>query len=208
MSAVAARGIPTAMNTPRERQLAWLQQVLDRTGLKPHTLAMKAGMTAPNLYRFLDEKSGRTLRSATIIRLARAANVAAPDELTGMADGDARPYDYDAKAFSPPDPATQPRMMSFEITSDAAQLAGFEPGDIAIIDTQMTPEPGQLVLAQVYDLRIGDADTVIRYFEPPYLVSASTDPELRKPILIDQKTVSMRGVVVKQLRARNLLQAS
>ncbi len=196
------------MTTPRQQQLDWLAGILKKTGMRPSALAAKAGMTAPNLYRFLDGQSERTLRPATIVKLARAANVSPPDELAGLSDGDARAYTFDAKAFTPPDPEKHPRLLTYEITTDALTLAGFERGDIAVIDTRLTPVPGQLVMAQVYDLRIGDADTVIRWFEPPYLISASADPELRKPIPIDPQKVSLRGVVVRQLRSRDLLKAS
>ncbi|MDX2237186.1 MAG: hypothetical protein NW203_06445 [Hyphomonadaceae bacterium] len=178
--------------------------MLDRSGLKPSQLATRAGMTAPNLYKFLDDDSGRTLRKETIVKLARAANAPPPDDLVGLAENEGRRFDYDPRLFATPDNAEEPRIVSFEITSDALRLAGFEPGDIAVVDTRRAPEPGQIVMAQVYDLRLGSADTVFRYFEPPYLVSASTEPDARKPILIDSQTVALRGVVIRQLRSREL----
>jgi hypothetical protein len=57
------------------------------------------------------------------------------------------------------------------------------------------------VCAQVYDMG-GRAKTVFRIFEHPFLVAASIDPSLHRPLLIDNRAIMVRGVVVASMRPR------
>jgi hypothetical protein len=57
-----------------------------------------------------------------------------------------------------------------------------------------------VVCAQVYQWPSGTAQTVFRIFEPPYLVAATDDPTERRPLLIDNNQVTVKGVVTQSLR--------
>ncbi len=59
-----------------------------------------------------------------------------------------------------------------------------------------------VVCAQVYDWARGKAETVFRLYEPPYLLSSTTDPKLLRPLVVDDDVVMIKGVVVASLRSR------
>jgi hypothetical protein len=63
------------------------------------------------------------------------------------------------------------------------------------------------VCAQLYRWSEGRADTVFRLYEPPYLVAMTRDAELRKPALVDNDRVIIKGVVILTLRPRERLMA-
>ena len=91
---------------------------------------------------------------------------------------------------------------AYRLESRALECAGFQPGDTMIVDLNAGPQPGDVVCAQIYDYARALADTVFRVYEPPYLVSATFDARLRRPLVLDQHLVDIKGVVVASLRAR------
>lgn len=82
----------------------------------------------------------------------------------------------------------------------ALEHAGYLPGDVLMVDLNSEPHDGDVVCAQIYDLR-GRAETVFRIFERPYLVAATLDRTHFKPIYVDER-VSIRGVVINLIRPR------
>lgn len=70
-----------------------------------------------------------------------------------------------------------------------------------MVDLNARPEVGDVVCAQVYD-RAGKGETVFRVFEDPFLVAATLDTKLIRPLLIDNDRVVIRGVVVASFRER------
>ena len=52
------------MTSVREQQLEWVNACLDKTGMTVNALAEAAGMSPPNLYRFLDPSSKKNLEEA------------------------------------------------------------------------------------------------------------------------------------------------
>lgn len=87
------------------------------------------------------------------------------------------------------------------LKSRSLEAAGYLPGDVLIVDLNARPEPGDVVCAQVYD-RAGRVETVFRIFEDPFLMAATLDRSLIKPLLIDNDRVVVRGVVTASLRER------
>ena len=79
---------------------------------------------------------------------------------------------------------------------------GYMPGDYMLVDTHASERAraGDVVVAQVYDNAKGSAVTVLRRFEPPVLVAASTDPEDRRVHIVDGVNVVIRGKVVGSWR--------
>lgn len=95
----------------------------------------------------------------------------------------------------------QPHWQPWIIRGRALTLSGIMQGDIVIVDHQMTtPEPGEVVIAQSYDWDAGETRSVIRIYEPPYLIAASQEQQYRKPILIDHDKVRITGTVIGTLR--------
>jgi len=83
--------------------------------------------------------------------------------------------------------------------SRALEHAGYLPGDILIVDLNAKPQDGDAVCAQIYD-RNGKTETAFRIYEYPFLIAASADPDLRRPVLVDNERASIRGVVMASIR--------
>lgn len=80
-------------------------------------------------------------------------------------------------------------------------LAGYLPDDIVVVDhNRRDAKAGQVVVANLHDWSLEKARTIIRLYEPPYLVAASADPAHRKPVLVDHNQVMIMGVAVALLR--------
>ena len=88
----------------------------------------------------------------------------------------------------------------WRITGRALEMAGYLPGDLVVVDLDRKAARGDAVCAQIYDLDNDTAQTVLRLFEPPYLVAASSRAEFRKPDLVDDERVKIMGVVVASVR--------
>lgn len=87
------------------------------------------------------------------------------------------------------------------IRGQALIHAGYLPGDLVLIDhARHDAPPGSVVCAQLVDWRSGAARTVIRLWEPPYLVAATSLPGYRKPTLVDGTHASLHGLAVACLR--------
>jgi AcrR family transcriptional regulator len=88
------------------------------------------------------------------------------------------------------------------IRSRALELAGILPGDIALVDLGATPHVGDVVYAQIYDMAQMSAETIVRQYDPPYLLSATLDRRHRRPILLDSGHVAIKGVMIALIRPR------
>src|SRR5690606_41913413 len=73
-------------------------------------------------------------------------------------------------------------------------LPGVCPADIPVIDQTRRPRAGDLVCAQVTDLATGATGTVMRRFEPPFIVAHSARMEPQRPELVDDERVVIMGV--------------
>lgn len=194
-----ARAMVPPMNAARKRQMEWLEEVLTKTGLSINQLAEKAKIDPSTIYKFQSGDSEQ-LRDRTLLRLAQVAQ-SPPPEVPGLSDGDAVQFDYS----NMPDLSEMPgegRYFPLKITSTAVEKAGIAPGDILIFDSKATPETGDIVCAQVIDYRLGTGDTLIRYYDKPYLLARTDDPQQLRPMIVDDDRVQIRGVLVKQIRVK------
>lgn len=179
---------------------AWLNAVMQQSGLKPTPLARRAGLAPSTILRALDPESGISLERRSIQKIAAALRIAPPvlgsDAVTGFSEPDLAPYMAEDGAPAPDLPANHYRM---RVHSRALDLEGFLPGDIATFDMGATPKGGDAVQAQVY-AEMG-AETVLRVYDPPYLVTRSTDPRLAaKPLLVDGERVRIAAVCIRMER--------
>ncbi|PZP54968.1 MAG: hypothetical protein DI604_36820 [Delftia acidovorans] len=85
--------------------------------------------------------------------------------------------------------------------SRALEAAGYLPGDVLVVDMNAAPQSGDVVCAEILD-RSGKPEMVMRILERPFLVAATFDPSLFKPMLIDGDRVTVRGVVIASFRER------
>ncbi|MGL4396635.1 MAG: hypothetical protein ACRCS9_08865 [Hyphomicrobium sp.] len=204
------------MDLDRPKLRAWLTAVLESTGETPTALARKAGLAQSTLTRFLNSDDSPNLSLRSVAKIAHAAGMDPPGIAASIAPRATQPGRGN---FSSPDAApyqidetdtfdlaiktllsTRRAADAWTLSSTALVTAGYLPGDILLVDLNATPKAGDVVCAQAYRWNEGRAETVFRIFEPPYLVSTSADPAVRKPLLVDNDRVIIKGVVVGMLR--------
>jgi transcriptional regulator with XRE-family HTH domain len=203
------------VNELKERQIAWLRDMLARHGLKPTPLAERAGVNPSTLTRKLNGTDmGGPFTEATIAKIAAAFGEDYPTlsggsgggRSAGFRDTEAEPYvavASDPLADAIRHLCDRPGVDPWTLHSRALEYEGYRPGDIMIVDLNAEPRRGDVVCAQLYDWqRPGGTQTVFRLFEPPYLVGAGPDEASRKPRLIDNDSVAIKGVVLTSLRPR------
>ena len=193
------------------RHFAWVDWLLSKTGKTDATLAKEAGLAVNYLYR---KRADGTVLGATQIRMLMDHwGLPGPDTYllpgaAGLSDEGAL---YDPGSAAVDDVTKQmiaialkgrPNAASWHLKTHALQGEGYQPGDILIADAAVPPQARDVVVAQVYDLKTGTAETVFRVLEPPYLVAASTDPALRRPLLVDNERVIVTGTVTQSFRVR------
>jgi hypothetical protein len=119
----------------------------------------------------------------------------------GFAEGDLAVYDAPL-----PGQAEKPALGRgrWRVTSRALDLAGFMPGDLVEFDlTDDRPAPGEVVVAQHYSSDGRQATTLLRIYEPPYLVRASSDPDApRRPVEVKEGRVAIMGRFWRLVRER------
>lgn len=193
------------------RHFAWVDWLAARTGRSDAALAKDAGLNVNYLYR---KRADGTVLGATQIRmLMDHYGLPGPDTYqlpgaNGLADEGAMfvvgAPGQDAVVRQMVEVATKgrPSAAPWVLNTRAMEDAGYFIGDIVISDGNVTPMAGDPVVAQVYDLRSGTAETVFRILESPYLVAASSDPALRKPLLVDNERVIVMGTITQSIRTR------
>lgn len=186
-----------------KRWVLWLEQ---RLGLSKSKISTSAGMSDTTLSRIFHEDYFSPLSQTSILKVRKRFNVPGPDEFETTGFGEAEQLRYDAK--SEPELAAIIKAMQagrnavepWRLRTRALELIGCMAGDVVMVDLNGTPAPGDAVCAQIYDWNGGSAETVFRVFEAPFLVAASLEASLRKPLLVDDTRVVIKGVVVGSFR--------
>jgi hypothetical protein len=182
-------------------------------------IARDGGLNHTTLTQFMKPGSKRVLELLTIRRVEEVTGVKAPPDITG-----APVFSEETEPFRlAPDADTQTLLdvliggrngvTHMTVASRALELAGYLPGDIAIIDlNNLNPEPGDAVYAQVYDWDKMRARTVFRQFKRAapvnLLVSQTLHPGLQDVFVVDGERVAIKGVVTDVLRRHLRSQAA
>lgn len=189
-----------------DAQRQWIERVKSSTGMSASQIARAAGKHHTTLTNLMSNPKGAEPVSAlTIALIAEATGVPASDLAQGTpmlaeSAGEAEPFLLGDDSVS-----GAIRLLiggrrgvdAWQLRTRALELAGYLPGDVVILDLNDQPWAGDAVCAQVYDAQRGRAETIWRRFEPPYLVAATTDPTIaRKPLLIDDNAVIVKGMVL------------
>lgn len=202
----------------KSAQWDWLQAVKSRTGWTPTRIARESGLTPTTILRFdnRDPKYPNALSAQTMSQIAQGTGVAVTADLLGehavspsmqLRESEAAPYRHD-----PADPleaaikamqALRNGLDPWELRSPALVDAGYLPGDVLMVDLNAEARAGDVVCAQLYRWAESKAETVFRIFETPgFLLSASRDPVLRRPVMVDGENTVIKGVVTHMLRRR------
>ncbi len=202
------------MELSREEIRAWILRVLEKTGESATALAKRAGVAQTTLTRFLNDDDAPMMGLRTISKIAHAVGEqsifgvpATPGRPAAGLSETAKPYVVEPGSEIA---AAIKALIGDRSAADAwvlgrrtgLELAGYMPGDIVIVDLNETPEPGDLVCAQDYHWAEGSAETVFRFYDPPYLTTPSREEGLRKPLLVDNDRVAIKGVVIGSIRPR------
>lgn len=196
----------------RRKQLAWIEAILEHKGWNRSRLAKEAGVDPSTLSKFLaDPLNKAQLQTNSIEKIADASGFRPylthpPVRPAGLTDIEAEPFD-ETDATAVVDVAVSAMKAGrngldpWVMRSRALEHEGYLPGDILMVDLNMQPRSGDAVCAQVYD-RQGKAETIMRIYEHPFLIAASSDPAARRPLLVDDEKVLIRGVIVASFRPR------
>ena len=202
--------LPRADRETARLHREYLRAVIARTGKRPTRIAKELGIAPSTLTRLLrePEDSNATMHARTVSMLEEysklpfgsAGEAAGISGMPGFREEAAR---FDAKAADSALSAAIKALTAGRKAADpwtvktrSLERIGFMPGDVVIVDLGMRAQAGNAVCAQVYDVRSGTAETVMRVYEPPYLLAASFDESLRRPLVVDDVQVVIKGVVL------------
>lgn len=184
----------------------WLMDVMRRAGMKPTPFAKEAGLSPSTLSRALDEQNPTSLERRSIRKIVDKFRVRGPDiadvQATGFAEPELVEYELDVPNFA--GLALDPNEYVKEVNTRAVELAGYIPRDRILFSMALTPRAGDVVHAQVYSLTTRSAESVLRYFDPPYLVMRTADLSLsQKPLPVDGERVKIIAVARRMMRSRD-----
>lgn len=189
----------------------WLRTLPKVTGKALTRLAQEINIAPSTLTRPLKEGDDgtSTLNATTIEKIVAATGVQPPAQLGAPAPGRraARGFGEEAAPYQigPDDPIAaaiaalvgeRNGVAPWVLRSRAVELAGFLPGDVLLLDLNATPQPGDLVCAQVYDWPRMKAESVVRVFEraPPIELLLARSYEHHQPLVVDGERVQIKGV--------------
>lgn len=211
MRFMQARSPKPPMPTPsqdaaedRRAVRAWIDEIKTRFHVEVPEIARRAGISAGTIYRWFDDDASFTPSRATLRKIASAFGVEMPGEPSWKPKGfeDAELVAMVGEQIPESLQAAMDQGV-WRMTTRALEMVGIMPGDMLLVDMRETPRTGDVVCAQIYDFQRGTAETKLRLFEPPYLLTATMDHGAREaPIYVDGERAAIRGVVVRTLRER------
>lgn len=192
-----------------------LNRLISERGTNPSALARSAGL---NHTAARDIMTGKTQNPTdrVLSRLASALNVEVADltgdshgrtnpqmRFRGMSDNDAAPYVPDGKSGGANAGINVAQVIAPNATTPATYIVSralpsfaLLRGDVLVLDLARHAQVGDLVVATVADQVTGEAQTIVRRFLTPYLVSG--DPDSPTPALLADGT---RTVVLAPVEA-------
>lgn len=182
----------------------WLENVIAKSGLKPTPFARGAGLAPSTILRNLEGEGSLDLR--TINKIIKHYDVQgppiygeAPSKAPDFSEAELASYTSEVPTWWKVELA--PKQGIWQVNTRSLELAGVLPSDVIIVDSGTTPKAGDIVVARV--LTGASAETVLRLYDPPYLLTDTADPRSkRKPELVDNVRVSILGVQIKLFRER------
>lgn len=205
------------MHNPRDRK-AWLRAVARHMNLSLSELALKSGLAASTVTRYMNDATGRlsiTERSVEAIsRFSGVPQHVLPGEksVPGLGESEAIPYETYTLSEPLPDwvraaveAARSGRngVHAWIMKGWALDLLGVLPGDVLMIDQNRRPRSGDVVCVQLTDAATGGVETVFRRYEPPYVVGHSAKMGVLRPELVDDDRVVIMGVETGIIRPRH-----
>lgn len=197
-----------------------IHELRERAGMSARDLSIRAGLSAGTVHD-IERHPEKSPRVDTVKRIADTLGVSPSyliegriDNMTGLSEGDAAPWTPPAPSGQRPDLAELQRRIGDVLAPAARHAANYSiaktmpgfalvSGDVAVIDLKANATQGDLVIATVADLQSGTAQTVVRRYLPPYLISAD-DASGADTLVVDNHRTSVMGPVVAVFRAPQL----
>ena len=197
----------------------WFKQKQKRASVTAEDIAAKLGRDRSLVSRLYVGRQRMTLEQAQVF--AEILNVPLTEvlERAGVLDLASQPQmaadldDADVRSVDlPPVGAMRetaialgsqkPSRTTWQVNSKSLTLAGYLPKDFILVDAEESErcKAGDIVLASIYEWGNGQARAVLRRFEPPVLVAASTDSDDQRVHVVDGKNVVIKGKVVASWR--------
>jgi hypothetical protein len=188
----------------------WLEGVMRRHDVTARQIALRSdGISPSTIYRALEDDGQFVMSTTKLAQIASAFGEDLPDVLArpGTPAPMATGLNEEMTPYSGGDLPVAARAGNdqgiWTIGTTALDLEGYLPGDKVIVDMTVRPEPGDIVCAQVYNMQRGTAETVLRMYQPPFLMTRSANRRTEaKPLFIDNERVLIRGTVVRMIRDR------
>ena len=197
------------MQTQRETK-QWIRAVAEFLGVSTSELARRAGLSPSTLTRYLNSVDGGLgISQKSLDAIAAYSGVSPhrfPGRGSGFAEADAEPFEVPEQTTTGFDKAVRALVEDGEdrvacVTKGwSLNLLGYLPGDVVIVDLNRQPQAGDVVWADVRDWSDGKAEAVMRIYEPPFLLSATSREAPGKPLVVDNERVVIKGVVRALLR--------
>lgn len=195
----------------------WIRAVADHLGISVSELASKSGVAPSTLTRYLNDASGkltvtdRTLDAITAFSGVPKHVMPGARRPPGMGEPDAVPWSREEAIGQPAwvnaavEAARQKRngVEPWVMKGRALDLLGVLPGDILIIDQNRLAKSGDVVCVQITDFATGGTETVMRLYDPPYVVAHSAKLGPIRPELVDDDRVVVMGVSAGLIRTRD-----
>lgn len=214
-------GIAYAQNnlarmTPDQRETKdWIKAMAKHMAMSPSQLALKSGMAASTVTRYLNDETGQlTVQQSTLEKIAQLTGFR-PHQFPGrgrpgVAEPDAVPFDQDqarevewVRAAVASAKVGRNGVEAWVMKGAALDGVGVMPGDIVIIDHNLRPRPNDIIIAQIVDYARAQAETVMRIFQPPFICSHSIRLGPQRPEQVDEERVQIMGVAIGFIRPRH-----
>ncbi|MGH7936695.1 MAG: hypothetical protein ACREF8_06770, partial [Chthoniobacterales bacterium] len=175
----------------------WLTNLSTVTGLSFTKIAERAVLAPSTLYNAADPKKPHLLSTDSIDKLVSTFGVAPPGGRgnTGFREPSIVPFEGPTLD---PEKKLHPDQSRWEVKDRALDLLGYLPGDVILVDRRVQARAGDIVYAQIIDHNRGTADSVLRKYDPPFVVVATADPALQhcKPLIVDHERVDIIATVI------------
>jgi DNA-binding phage protein len=203
------RTLEVEQQSLREQIRSWLHAILAERNLSPIALAKLVGVSPTTIYRAMDVDGEFTPTTKTIEKIASKTGKAPPsmssiEHYHPLKAEHIRPFGG-LEAVDIPNGLIMSaelhrQFLAYRVLDRALELEGYLPGDIVLVDETVAPKAGDIVCADLLPGRPEGGGTILRLFEPPYLMARSHDRRSEPlPILLD-RSVAIRGTATRMFR--------
>lgn len=193
---------------------AWFKKHQKKQGVTADKIAARLGRDRSNVSKILAGKQRMTLDWASAFAdvldlpldqvLEHAGELGEEQARSlrpGFSEGDATPFGGKPATGMSRDLAEalgagRAGRDIWEVQTNALLYRGYRRGDMILVDTHAAERAraGDIVLAQVYDMSVGAALTLLREYRPPVLIACGPSEDERVHV-VDGVNVVIRGIV-------------